>query len=145
MQSSLIDMEMISSHYNIMMDEETYEPLDEEMVRQAIGGILPDDILDSMHSLTLANQNLPEEDIDIFIPIEVWSVAPYHTIKESNKSIILKDTEFPHPSEECVTIDLNLPCQHTYHMPRWSLWAQIDYMYMHKRNYLKESWKTCQG
>ena len=57
-------MELKSLHYSVPIEEDMYEPLDEEMVRQAIGGILPDDVLDSMHSLSLINP--PEEDIDIF-------------------------------------------------------------------------------
>ena len=103
-----------------MTDEETYEPLDEEMVRQAIGGILPDDILDSMHSLTLANQNLPEEDIDIFssgggfemdgeiIPTESRKSSNYYLKNLGTDSTSFnKDAYIEHPSRTLFVRSIN--------------------------------------
>ena len=60
--------EMGYSHFGINAEEEdTDEPLDEEMVRRAIGGLLPDgdDLLQSMHAMSL-HMNHPDEDVDIF-------------------------------------------------------------------------------
>ena len=113
--------EMGYSHFGINAEEEdTDEPLDEEMVRQAIGGILPDDILDSMQSLTLTNQNLPEEDIDIFSSgggFEMdGEIIPTESRKSSNSYLknlgadstsFNKDTYMEHPSRTLFVRSIN--------------------------------------
>jgi hypothetical protein len=111
-------MEMRSLHYSVPVEEDTYEPLDEEMVRQAIGGILPDDILDSMHVMSLANQSLTEEDMDIFssgggleMDGEVISTdsrkASNHHVKYVGADLSNEDAYIEHPSRTLFVRSIN--------------------------------------